>query len=172
MKIAHDLRLLSSGPRCGIGEIALPSLQPGSSIMPGKVNPVILEVAIQAAIQAIGNDAAVTLGGSLGVLELNVTLPLLARNLMESVRILSSSAALLADRCVAGIEPDRRRCGELVEQSLAMVTPLAVRIGYDRAAALAHEAYHSGKTIRQLLVERNVLPEAEIEKLLDPRTMI
>jgi len=172
MKIAHDLRLLSSGPRCAIGEIALPSLQPGSSIMPGKVNPVILEVAIQVAAQVFGNDAAVTLGGGLGVLELNVMLPVMARNLLESVSLLSAASSLLAEKCVAGILPDRKRCEELVEQSLAMVTPLALRIGYNRAAELAHEAYHTGKTIRALLTEKGVLPADEIERILDPRTMI
>jgi fumarate hydratase, class II len=172
MKIAHDLRLLSSGPRCAIGEIALPSLQPGSSIMPGKVNPVILEVAIQVAVQVIGNDAAVTLGGGLGVLELNVMLPVMARNLLESVSLLSAASSLLAGKCVEGIKPNRKRCEEMVEQSLAMVTPLAVRIGYNRAAELAHEAYHTGKTIRALLTEKGVLPAEEIERILDPRTMI
>jgi fumarate hydratase class II len=172
MKIAHDLRLLSSGPRCAIGEISLPSLQPGSSIMPGKVNPVILEVAIQVAAQVIGNDAVVTLGGGLGVLELNVMLPVMARNLLESVSLLSAASSLLAGKCVEGIKPNRKRCEELVEQSLAMVTPLAVRIGYNRAAELAHEAYHTGKTIRALLTEKGVLPAEEIERILDPRTMI
>ena len=172
MKIAHDLRLLSSGPRCGIGEIDLPSLQPGSSIMPGKVNPVILETTIQVAAQVIGNDAVITLGGSLGVLELNVMLPVMARNLLESVSLLSAVSSLLASRCVAGIAPNRARCGELVEQSLAMVTPLAVRIGYNKAAELAHEAYHTGKTIRKLLTEKGVLPAAEIDEVLDPRKMI
>lgn len=172
MKIAHDLRLLSSGPRCGIGEISLPPLQPGSSIMPGKVNPVILEVAIQVAAQVIGNDATVTLGGGLGVLELNVMLPVMARNLLESVGLLSASTTMLASRCVAGIAPNRARCAELIEQSLAMVTPLAVRIGYDKAAELAHEAYHEGKTIRALLAEKGVLPADEIDRILDPRTMI
>jgi len=172
MKIAHDLRLLSSGPRCGIGEIDLPSLQPGSSIMPGKVNPVILETTIQVAAQVIGNDAVMTLGGSLGVLELNVMLPVMARNLLESVSLLSAASSLLASRCVAGITPNRERCEELVEQSLAMVTPLAVRIGYNKAAELAHEAYHTGKTIRKLLTEKGVLPAAEIDEVLDPRKMI
>jgi fumarate hydratase class II len=172
MKIAHDLRLLSSGPRCGIGEIDLPSLQPGSSIMPGKVNPVILEATIQVAAQAIGNDAVVTLGGALGVLELNVMLPVMARNLLGSVSLMASVSSMLAEKCVAGITPNRARCGELIEQSLAMVTPLAVRIGYDRAAELAHEAYHSGKTIRRLLSEKGVLPADEIDRILDPRNMI
>jgi len=172
MKIAHDLRLLGSGPRCGIGEIDLPSLQPGSSIMPGKVNPVVLEATIQAAAQTIGNDAVVTLGGSLGILELNVMLPVMARNLLESVSLLAAAASLLSDRCVRGIVPNRRRCEELIEQSLAMVTPLAVKIGYNRAAELAHEAYHTGKTIRQVLTEKGVLSAEEIDTVLDPRTMI
>ncbi|WP_414645071.1 class II fumarate hydratase [Candidatus Deferrimicrobium sp.] len=172
MKIAHDLRILSSGPRCGIGEISLPSLQPGSSIMPGKVNPVILEVVIQVAAQTIGNDATVTVGGGLGVLELNVMQPVMARNLLESVGLLSSSTTMLASRCVAGIAPNRARCAELIEQSLAMVTPLAVRIGYDKAAELAHEAYHTGKTIRELLTEKGGLTADEIDRILDPRTMI
>ncbi len=172
MKIANDLRLMSSGPRCGIGEIGLPSLQPGSSIMPGKENPVVLEAAIQVAAQVIGNDVVVTLGGSLGILELNVMLPVMARNLLESAALLSSSASLMAGKCVKGIAPDRKRCAELVERSLAMVTPLAVRIGYDRAAELAHEAYRTGKTIRELLSEKEILPADEIAKLLDPQTMI
>ena len=172
MKIAHDLRILSSGPRCGFAEISLPSLQPGSSIMPGKVNPVILEVAIQVAAQVIGNDAAVTLGGGLGVLELNVMLPVMARNLLESITLLSSASSLLAGKCVAGIVPNRDRCAQMIEQSLAMVTPLAVRVGYNVAAELAHEAYHGGKTIRALLLEKGVLPADEIDRILDPRTMI
>ncbi len=172
MKIAHDLRLLSSGPRCGIGEIDLPPLQPGSSIMPGKVNPVVLEAAIQAAAQVIGNDTVVTLGGSLGILELNLMMPVMARNLLESISLLSSVASLTAQRCVAGISPNRGRCAELVEQSLAMATPLAVKIGYNRASELAHEAYHAGKTIRSLLLEKGVLPAEEIDSILDPRKMI
>jgi fumarate hydratase class II len=172
MKICHDLRLLSSGPRCGIGEIDLPSLQPGSSIMPGKVNPVILEIGIQVCAQAIGNDAVVTLGGSLGVLELNVMLPVMARNLLESIGLLSAAARLLSERCVSGITPNRKRCEELIEQSLAMVTPLAVKIGYNKAAELAHEAFHAGTTIRALLRGKGILTEAEIQRVLDPRTMI
>ena len=172
MKISGDLRLLSSGPRCGFGEIALPSLQPGSSIMPGKVNPVILEVAIQVAAQVIGNDAAVTIGGGLGLLELNVMMPVMARNLLESITLLSSAASLLAEKCVSGIVPDRKRCAELIEESLAMVTPLSLRIGYNKTAELAHEAYHRGKTIRQMLSEKGVLTAEEIERILDPRTMI
>jgi fumarate hydratase class II len=172
MKICSDLRLLASGPRCGIGEIDLPSLQPGSSIMPGKVNPVILEMGIQVCVQVIGNDAAVTLSGALGVLELNVMLPVMARNILESIGLLSASSRLLSEKCVSGIVPNRKRCEELIEQSLAMITPLAVKIGYDRAAELAHEAYHTGKTIRALLMEKGKLTEAEIDRILNPKTMV
>jgi fumarate hydratase, class II len=172
LKIAGDLRLLGSGPRCAIGEIELPELQPGSSIMPGKVNPVIPEVAIQVAVQVMGNDTVVAFGGALGVLELNVMLPLMARNLLQSITLLAAATSLLAERCVAGIVANRRRCAELVEQSLMMVTPLAVRLGYDRAAALVHEAYHTGRSIRAVLREWALLPDDEIERLLDPRSMI
>ena len=140
--------------------------------MPGKVNPVILEMMIQVSAQVIGNDAAVTLGGSLGVLELNVMLPVMARNLLESIGFLSSAATLLAERCISGITPNRKRCEELIEESLAMVTPLAVTVGYQKAAELAHEAYHTGKTIRAVLREKKILPEEEIRRILDPRNMI
>jgi fumarate hydratase class II len=172
LKIAQDLRLLASGPRCALGEIELPELQPGSSIMPGKVNPVIPEVAIQVATQVMGNDAVVALGGGLGVLELNVMLPVIARNVLQSIALLAAATRLLAERCVAGIVANRRRCAELLERSLMMVTPLAVRVGYDRAAALAHEAYHSGASIREVLRAHDVLPEEEIDRILDPRRMI
>jgi fumarate hydratase class II len=171
LKIAQDLRLLSSGPRCGIGEIVLPPLQPGSSIMPGKVNPVVLEATIQVAVQVIGNDAVVTLGGSLGVLELNVMLPVMAHNLLESLELLSSASSVLAARCVAGIVPDERRCGELVERSLAIITPLSIKIGYNAADKLAKEAYRTGKTIRELLLEKGELSREEIDGILDPRKM-
>jgi fumarate hydratase class II len=172
LKISQDLRLLASGPRCGLGEITLPELQPGSSIMPGKVNPVIPEVVIQVATQVMGNDAAVAFAGALGVLELNAMLPVMARNALESAGLLAAASRLLADRCVRGLQPNRSRCAELLEQSLMLVTPLTLRIGYNRAAELAHEAFESGKTIRQVVREREVLPEAEIDEILDPRTMI
>jgi fumarate hydratase class II len=172
VKIAHDLRLLASGPRCGLGEIDLPELQPGSSIMPGKVNPVILEMTIQVAAQAIGNDAATTLGGALGVLELNVMLPVIARNVLESASLLAACARLLSGKCVGGITANRDRCAESIERSLAMVTPLAVKVGYNKAAELAHEAFASGKTIRELLHEKGLLPPAEIDAILDPKSMV
>jgi fumarate hydratase class II len=129
-------------------------------------------VAIQVAAQVIGNDAVVTLGGSLGVLELNVMLPVMARNLLESASLLSAATALLAGRCIRGIAPDRKRCAELIEQSLAMVTPLALQIGYDRAAELAHEAYHGGKTIREILLQKGILSAEEVERVLDAGKMI
>jgi len=167
-KIANDLRWLASGPRCGIGEITLPSLQPGSSIMPGKVNPVIPEMTLQVAAQVIGNDVAITFGGAAGNFELNVMMPLIAYDLLQSIGLLASAARLLAERCVGGIVADRERCRELVELSLAMVTALVPRIGYDAAAAIAQEAMATGKTVRQLCLERQVLPADELDAVLEP----
>jgi fumarate hydratase class II len=168
-KIANDVRLLASGPRCGLAELRLPAIQPGSSIMPGKVNPVLCESVIQVAAQVVGNDAAVALGGLTGQLELNAMIPLITRNLLESIRLLANVARLFAERCVDGIEADRERAAELVERSLAMVTVLAPRIGYDRAAEIAKEAARTGRTVREICLERAVLPRAELEALLDPR---
>jgi fumarate hydratase class II len=168
-KIASDLRLLASGPRTGIAELRLPALQPGSSIMPGKVNPVIPEVVTQVAAQVVGNDAAVALGALSGQLELNAFQPLIVRNLLESIRLLANASRLFAERCVAGLDADRARAAALVEQSLMLATALAPRIGYDAAAALAKEAHASGRTLREVARERGVLPEAELEALLDPR---
>ena len=168
-KIAEDVRLLASGPRAGLGELRLPSLQPGSSIMPGKVNPVLCESVTQVAAQVIGNDAAVAIGALRGQLELNVFIPVIAHNLLESVRLLAAVAALFAERCIDGIELDERRIGETVEKSLAMVTALVPRIGYDRAAALAKQAWESGRTVREVAEEQRVLPRDELEAALDPR---
>jgi fumarate hydratase class II len=168
-KVACDVRLLASGPRTAIGELRLPALQPGSSIMPGKVNPVIPEVVTQVAAQVVGNDAAVALGGLGGQLELNTYLPLIARNLLESIRLLASAASLFAERCIAGLEADAPRAAALVERSLMLATALAPRIGYDAAAALAKEANESGRTLREVARARGVLPEAELDVLLDPR---
>ena len=167
VKIANDIRWLGSGPRCGIGELRLPELQPGSSIMPGKVNPVIAESVIQAAYQVMGNDATIALAGQSGVFELNVTLPLLAHNLLQSVHLLSGSARMLAEKCVNGLEADRGRCQAFVENSLALVTGLVPYIGYDKAAELAKKAYRSGKTVRQAALEEKVLPEDELDKALE-----
>ncbi len=168
-KIANDLRWLASGPRCGLGEIALPSLQPGSSIMPGKVNPVIPEMTLMVAAQVVGNHQAITLAGMAGNFELNTMMPLVAYDLLQSIELLANAARLLAERCVAGITANRERCAELVERSLAMVTALAPRIGYDQAAAIAHEAVATGRTVREICVERRILPSAELAALLDPR---
>jgi fumarate hydratase class II len=168
-KIANDVRLLASGPRCGIGELRLPAVQPGSSIMPGKVNPVLCEMVIQVAAQVVGNDTAVVLGGLGGQLELNAMIPLIARNLLESIRLLAHAARLFAERCIDGLEADRERAAALVEQSLAMVTALAPRIGYDHAAAIAREAAESGRTVREVCLARQVLPREELEALLDAR---
>ena len=169
-KIANDIRWLGSGPRCGIGEITLPSLQPGSSIMPGKVNPVIPEAVLMAAAQVAGNDVTVTWGGASGVFELNVMMPVIAFNLLQSIQILSASASLLAERCVDGLVANRERAAEMVEKSLAMVTSLAPKIGYDRAAEIAKEAFKTGRTVRELAIEMGVLPPEELEEALDARS--
>ena len=167
-KIANDIRWLASGPRCGIGEISIPSLQPGSSIMPGKVNPVIPESVLMVAAQVVGNDTTITIAGMSGVFELNVMMPLIAYNLLQSIEILANGSWLLAEKCVEGIEANRERCEELVERSLAMVTSLVPRIGYDAAAEIAKESVRTGKTVRELCVEKNVLPPAELAEALDP----
>jgi fumarate hydratase class II len=170
-KIANDIRWLSSGPRCGIGEIAIPSLQPGSSIMPGKVNPVIPESVLMVAAQVIGNDATIAVAGMSGNFELNVMMPVLAYNLLQSIEILAAAARLLAARCIDGIAANRERCAELVERSLAMVTSLVPKIGYDAAAEIAKESVRTGKTVRELCREQQVLPEAELAAALDPWSM-
>ena len=167
-KIASDVRLLASGPRGGIGELMLPAVQPGSSIMPGKVNPVICEVVLQVAAQVIGNDAAIAAASAQGQLELLTAIPVIARNLLESIRLLASAARVFAAKCLAGIEARAERAGELVEESLAMVTALAPAIGYDRAAELAQEAWRTGRRVRELAAEQRVLPSEELARLLDP----
>jgi fumarate hydratase class II len=164
-KIANDVRWLASGPRCGLGEINLPALQPGSSIMPGKVNPVIPEAVLQVVAQVIGNDAAVTVGGQGGIFELNVMLPVLAHNLMQSIDLLASAAVVFEEKCVAGLTANRETCEGYIEKSLALVTGLVPKIGYDRAAAIAKKAYAGGKTIRQVLSEDKVLAKDEIDDL-------
>ncbi len=168
-KIANDIRWLGSGPRCGIGEISLPSLQPGSSIMPGKVNPVIPESVLMVAAQVIGNDVTVSVGGMSGVFELNVMMPVIAFNLLQSIEILSNVSRLLADRCVSGLEANRERCGALVEESLAMVTSLAPKVGYDKAAEIAKEAFATGRTVRELATEKQIMDADELDRALDAR---
>ncbi|MEM9292653.1 MAG: class II fumarate hydratase [Acidobacteriota bacterium] len=170
-KIANDIRWLSSGPRTGFAEIRIPSLQPGSSIMPGKVNPVIPEAVLMVGAQVVGNDATIAVSGMAGNFELNVMMPVIAYNLLQSIEVLSNASKLLAERCVEGIEADRERCRTMVERSLAMVTSLAPLIGYDAAASLAKEAFASGRTVRELAQERQVLPPEELERALDARSM-
>lgn len=170
-KIANDIRLLGSGPRCGLGELLLPPVQPGSSIMPGKVNPVMAEALIQVCAQVIGNDAAVTLGGLAGNFELNVMMPLMAHNLLQAIELLSRASGQFNAKCVQDLQADRKRCESLVEQSLAMVTALAPVIGYDRAAALAKQAWESGRTVREVALAERFLSEEELTRILDPRPM-
>ena len=167
-KIANDLRLLASGPRCGLGEIELPSLQPGSSIMPGKVNPVIPEVVIQVAAQVMGNDATIAFGGQAAFFELNTMLPVIAFNLLQSIELLTAAASLFAVKCVDGIRANREKCAANIERSLAMATPLVPAIGYDSAAEVSKEAYRTGKTIREVALEWNLLPPEKLEELLGP----
>ena len=168
VKIANDIRWLGSGPRCGIGELKLPALQPGSSIMPGKVNPVVSEIVIQTAYQVMGNDTTITLAGQSGNFEINVTIPLIAYNLLQSIELLAGAARLLVEKCVRGLSVDRQRCEAYVDQSLALVTGLVPLIGYDRAADLAKQAYESGKTIRQTALEAEIATEQELDRLLKP----
>jgi fumarate hydratase class II len=171
-KVAGDLRLLGSGPRGAIAELRLPAVQPGSSIMPGKVNPVICEAVGLVAAQVVANDAAVTQGGLSGQLELCAAIPLIADNLLESIDLLAGAARTLAERCVDGIEADAERCRALVERSTALATALAPRIGYDAAAELAKAAFASGRTLREVALERGVLPREELERLLDPAAQV
>ena len=166
-KVANDIRLLGSGPRCGIGELKLPAVQPGSSIMPGKVNPVIAESLIQVCLWVIGADLVVTLGGLQSFFELNVAMPLIGAQMLESVHLLANSSRNFADKCVQGIEADRDRCESLVEQSLAMCTPLAPVIGYDKAAEIAKKAYETGKTVREVAREISGLSEKQLDKIFD-----
>jgi len=175
-KICNDLRLMGSGPRTGLAEIAIPDLQPGSSIMPGKVNPVICEAVLQVCAQVIGNDAAIGWAGSAGNFELNVMLPVIARNLLSSISLLSSACGLLALRCVAGITADAARLRRMAESSPAIVTALNPFIGYEAAAAVAHDALASGRTIREVViarghVDRGDLTEAQLDAALDVLAM-
>ncbi|MDE0137175.1 MAG: class II fumarate hydratase [bacterium] len=170
-KIANDLRWLASGPRTGLGEIRLPALQPGSSIMPGKVNPVIPEMVCQVAAQVIGNDSAIAWGGANGNFELNVMMPMMAHNLLESIGLLSSAASNLRERCVDGIEADAARARRLAESNLAVVTALNPRIGYDMGAKVAKEAYASGRTIRDVVLDMGLMEAEELDQVLDIKRM-
>ncbi len=172
MKIANDLRLLASGPRGALGEILLPSLQPGSSIMPGKVNPVIPEMIIQVAAHVHGKVISVTMGGQNAPLELNMMNPLIAYEVLSSITILTKACNTLADKAIRGAAADSERCRYWIDWSLAMVTPLAVKIGYDRASTLAYRAYREKKKIRDLVLEEKIISEDELNSILDPRSMI
>src|SRR5436190_636532 len=167
VKIANDLRWMGSGPRAGLAEIRIPDLQPGSSIMPGKVNPVLCEAVTQVAAQVMGNDAAIAFSGSQGNFELNVYLPVIARNLLESIRLLASVTRLFADRCVAGIEVDEERCRTYAEATPQAATALNPILGYERVAELVKESAKTGKSIRTLVVEQGLVPEDEIDTVLD-----
>ena len=169
-KIANDLRLMGSGPRAGLAEIALPELQKGSSIMPGKVNPVIPEVVTQVAAQVIGNDAAITVGGLQGHFELNVFVPVIARNLFDSIRLLSAAARLFAEKCVDGIEANRETCERYAELTLSAATALNPYIGYDKATEIVKEAAASGRSLREVAREAGV-DEETLDKALDYRAM-
>ncbi len=168
IKIANDIRFLGSGPRCGIGEIKLEATQPGSSIMPGKVNPVMCEMAIMVGAQVIGNDGAITFSGTFGNFELNVMLPVIAHNLLESIELLASASRVFANRAVKPLEADEEKCGGMIEQSLAMCTSLAPVIGYDNAAAIAKQAYAEGRTVREVALEKSGLDADNLNELLDP----
>jgi fumarate hydratase class II len=169
IKIANDVRWLGSGPRCGLGELRLPATQPGSSIMPGKVNPVMSEMLIQVCAQVLGNDAVITFGGAFGNFELNVMLPVITYNLLQSIELLAQGARVFARRCIVGLEADAQHCEENIERSLAMCTSLAPVIGYDAAAKIAKKAYETGKSIREVARESTQLSEQQLNDLLDAR---
>ncbi|MCE9590620.1 MAG: class II fumarate hydratase [Planctomycetes bacterium] len=173
-KIANDIRWLGSGPRCGIFELILPAIQPGSSIMPGKVNPVICESVIQVATRVIGNDAVVTYAGFGGVgsiFELNVAMPVMADAMMESIHLLTRACHVMVDNMLSALQVNKKKCEELIDQSLMMCTSLAPVIGYDAAAKLAKEGFETGKTIRRLVREKKLMDDKKLNELLDPRSM-
>ena len=170
-KIANDIRWLGSGPRAGLGELILPAVQPGSSIMPGKTNPVICEAMIQGCAQVIGNDMAITIGGQGGVFELNLMLPLIAHNLTNSITILSNSTNIFTEKLITGLKANKEKCAGYIEGSLAMCTSLAPVIGYDKAAQIAYKAFNSGKTVREIAMEENVLDKNKLDEILDPKSM-
>jgi fumarate hydratase class II len=171
-RVANDIRFLASGPRLGYGELRLPATQPGSSIMPGKVNPVMAEMLMQVCAQVIGNDAAITFAASHGNFELNVMMPVMAHNLLESISILSTGADTFARRAVAGLEADREHCQAGIDRSLAMCTSLAPLIGYDRAAEIAKLAHKTGRNVREVAREISGLDEATLNRALDPRNQV
>lgn len=167
IKIANDVRLLGSGPRLGLGELKLPATQPGSSIMPGKVNPVMCEMLIQVGVQIIGNDAVITLAGASGQLQLNAMIPVISRNLLESIELLANGTKVFAQRCIAGLEVNENKCHQNIEQSLGLTTALVPAIGYDAAAELAKEAQATGQTIHQVAKAKSGLDSKTLRHLLD-----
>jgi len=169
-KIANDIRFLASGPRCGIGELVLPAVQPGSSIMPGKINPVMAESLLQVCAQVVGNDTTVALCALSGNFELNVMMPVMAHNILQSIELLSNGIRAFEQKCLSGLTADEKRCAELLEKSLALVTALVPEIGYDRAADLAKQAHKTGRTLRELALEDGV-PAERLDSLLDPAKM-
>ncbi len=171
-KIANDLRWLGSGPRCGLGELKLPAVQPGSSIMPGKVNPVIAESVLMVCAQAIGYDATIAWCCAAGNFELNVMMPVMAYDLLDSIELLANASRNFAERLIDGLEADRERAEGFVEQSLAMGTALAPEIGYEKAAELVKEAYATGRTVREVALEKSGIAEERLNVLLDPRSQV
>ena len=171
IKIANDLRLLSSGPRTGFAEMMLPTVQPGSSIMPGKVNPVMAEMLNMVSFQVIGNDLTIAMAAQAGQLELNVMMPIINYNLLQSLEIFRNAVRVFTEKCIKGIKADRARCKELAEKSIGLATVLNPFIGYEKAAAVAKEAVATGKTIREIVLEKRILSKKEIDKILDPMAM-
>ena len=171
IKMANDFRLMASGPRCGLNELKLPMRQPGSSIMPGKVNPVIAEVLDQACYQVIANDMAVTLGVENGQFELNVMEPVMAFNIFNSFRFLTNAVDTFVDKLLIDLQPNREQCQEWLDKSVGVVTALLPHIGYEKSAMLAKEAYNTGKPIRQVVLEKGLLEKARMEHILSPQQM-
>ena len=171
MKMANDVRWMNSGPIAGLGEISLPALQPGSSIMPGKVNPVMCEMMMMVAAQVTGNDAAITISNQHGNFELNVMLPVIAHNLLQSITLLGNASRLLADKAIAGFTVNRERIAGLVEQNPMLVTALNPVIGYDKAAEIAKKAYAEGRSLKDVAAEMTDLSKEELDRLLDPKKM-
>jgi len=169
MKIANDIRFLGSGPRLGLGELEIPPVQPGSSIMPGKVNPVIAESMIMACAQVIGNDATITLGGLYGNFELNVMLPVIAHNLLEQINLLTNACLMFEEKLLRDLKANTERIASMNEHSLSLATSLAPLIGYDAAAQIAKESYQTGKTVREIAFAKNILPKEQLEEALDLR---
>ena len=171
-KIANDIRLLGSGPRCGLGELHLPENEPGSSIMPGKVNPTQCEMLTMVAAQVIGNHQAITIGGMQGHLELNVFKPLIGANILRSIDLLSVAMESFAERCVEGIEPDRTRIAQLVDRSLMLVTALAPEIGYDNAAKIAKHAHQMGQTLKEAGLDLGLVDAETFDRVVRPEAML